>query len=96
MANPISLSYQEIESSAEITATIDCTGGWHSTQIWRGMPLADLLRLAEPGEDAASVTVRSVTGYYRKFSMSEADGYILAKQVGDDTLSHGHGFPLRL
>ena len=96
VANPMSLSYQEIKSSEEITATIDCTGGWHSTQIWRGIALADLLRLAEPNENAASVTIRSVTGYYRKFSMTEAEGYLVATQVGDETLSHGHGFPLRL
>ena len=96
VANPVSLNYQEIKSSEELTATIDCTGGWHSTQIWRGTALAELLAKVSPNADAASVTVRSVTGYYRKFSMSEAEGYIVAKQVGDETLSHGHGFPLRL
>ena len=92
MANPIRLGYQEVGSSAEVTATLDCTGGWHSTQVWRGMALSDLLQTARPDEDAASVTVRSVTGYYRRFSMEEANSYIVAKQVGEETLSHGHGF----
>ena len=93
---PLTFGYKEITSDSEITATLDCTGGWHSTQVWRGMPLAALLRKAQPAEDAASVTVRSVTGYYRRFSMAEADGYIVATLVGDKTLSHGHGFPARL
>ena len=96
VASPISLRYPEIETTAEMTATLDCTGGWHSTQVWRGMALNDLLQAAQPSEDAASVTVRSVTGYYRRFSMSEASSYIVAKHVGDETLSHGHGYPLRL
>ena len=94
--NSVSLSYSDITSDSELTATIDCTGGWHSTQVWRGMPLADVLQEALPAKDAASVTVRSVTGYYRRFSMSEADGYLIATRVGDEVLSHGHGFPARL
>ena len=28
--------------------------------------------------------------------MDEAAGYMLASRVGGETLSHGHGFPLRL
>ena len=52
--------------------------------------------MVKPSDDAASVTVRSVTGYYRKFSMREANSYIIATHVGGETLSHGHGFPARL
>lgn len=96
VANPMTLRYDDIEDDAELTATLDCTGGWHSTQVWQGMSLGSLLRAAQPDDTAASVTVRSVTGYYRKFSMGEADEYIIAKRVGGETLSHGHGFPARL
>ena len=79
-----------------MTAVIDCTGGWYSEQIWSGVGLDEVLALAGPGPDAASVTVRSATGYYRKFSMSEARSYMLATHVGDAPLSRGHGFPARL
>ena len=96
MANPAVLRYDDIASDAELTATLDCTGGWHSTQVWRGASLARLLSAAQPTADAASVTVRSVTGYYRRFSLAEADGYLIATRVGGETLSHGHGFPARL
>lgn len=96
VANAASLAYGDIAPSAELTATLDCTGGWHSTQVWRGMPLAELLAAAQPTDEAASVTVRSVTGYYRRFSLAEAREYIIATQVGGETLSHGHGFPARL
>lgn len=96
VTNPISLRYDDIAAATELTAILDCTGGWHSTQIWTGIALDELLQAAQPSEDAASVTVRSVTGYYRRFSMPEAREYIIATHVGDETLSHGHGFPARL
>ena len=79
-----------------VTATLDCTGGWYSTQEWEGMPLGSILDRAGVSPDAASVTVRSVTGYYRRFSLEEAEGLLLATRVGGETLSHRHGFPLRL
>ena len=80
----------------KVTAVLDCTGGWHSTQEWEGTSLRDVLQSAgvEPG--AGSVTVRSVTGYQRRFSLREADEYLLATHVGGEPISHGHGFPVRL
>ena len=92
----VALSYDDLAGDAELTATIDCTGGWHSTQVWRGVPLAELLALAGPTAGASSVSLVSTTGYYRRFSMDEASRYLLATQVGDEVLSRGHGFPLRL
>ena len=90
------LSYEDLAPDAELTATIDCTGGWYSTQVWRGVPVAQLLKLAAPTSGASSVTLTSVTGYYRRFSMDEAAGYLLATHVGGTPLSHGHGHPARL
>ena len=48
-------------SEDDIEATIDCTGGWHSTQIWRGVRLD---RLVESG-GWRSIEVVSATGYAR-------------------------------
>lgn len=92
----LSLSYSDLSSIAETTATLDCTGGWHSTQRWSGVPLRDLIEEAKPSETARSVIARSVTGYYRKFSLDAAQNFILATHVTDETLSHGHGYPIRL
>ncbi len=79
-----------------VRATLDCTGGWHTTQDWNGIPLKVILDQAGIRPEAASVTVRSVTGYFRKFSLDEAKRYLLATTVGTEALSHGHGFPVRL
>ena len=92
----LSLSGADLAEDAEVVATLDCTGGWHSTQEWRGTPLANLLDAASPTESARSVVVRSVTGYYRRFSLSDAREFLLATRVGGEPLSHGHGAPLRL
>ena len=94
--NELALGYGDLAGSSEVTATIDCTGGWYSTQRWQGVPLADVLSRAGPAEATRSVVVRSVTGYYRRFSMEAAEGFLLATHVTGERLSHGHGFPLRL
>ena len=84
------------EATAEEIVVLDCTGGWHSTQTWHGVRLGALLERAHPQTAAASVTVTSATGYYRRFGLRHAEGLLLATHVGGEPLSHGHGAPLRL
>lgn len=93
---PLALRYADLPTDADETALLDCTGGWHSTQTWRGSRLGPLLARARPHAAAASVTVTSATGYYRRFPLRRADGLLLATQVGGEPLSVGHGAPLRL
>ena len=90
------LRHEDLDAQAELEATIDCTGGWYSSQVWRGVPVAELLDVAGPTPQAASVTVTSVTGYYRRFSLNEARRYLLATHVAGEALTHGHGSPVRL
>ena len=75
---PRTLGYEDIEhlATSERRATLDCTGGWHTTQDWTGVPLGALLAAAEVREDARSVVVRSVTGYSRRFPLGEARGLL--------------------
>jgi DMSO/TMAO reductase YedYZ molybdopterin-dependent catalytic subunit len=82
--------------AASHTVTLDCTSGWYSEQVWHGVPLRTLLAAAEPLGAAQSVTVRSVSGYERRFPLAEAEDALLALMVAGAPLSHGHGFPLRL
>jgi hypothetical protein len=76
--------------------TLDCTGGWYTVQMWSGVPLVALLERALANEDARSVVVRSVTGFERRFGMGESRGLLLATHVAGESLSAGHGFPVRL
>jgi hypothetical protein len=92
------LSYEEVLALGDTIrrATLDCTGGWYTVQRWSGMPVAALLGRARPKGGARSVLFRSTTGYARRFSLEEAGDLLLATHVGDEVLSAGHGFPLRL
>lgn len=98
VAQPFTLTYEQLQEMAsdEITATLDCTGGWYTTQVWRGVSLRRLLALAEADDRARSVTVTAVSGYQRRFTLAEAENYLLALRVAGEPLTHSHGFPLRL
>lgn len=76
-----------------VRATLDCTGGFYSTQDWSGVRLA---RLLPPGTSGSSIHIRSMTGYDRRFDMTEAPQLLLATRLGESVLPSGHGFPVRL
>ena len=82
-----------VSRSVSRHAVLDCTSGWYAEQVWTGVPVRALLR--EVG-DARSLLVRSVTGYAIRLPVDDLDRLLLATGVGDEPLSAGHGFPLRL
>jgi DMSO/TMAO reductase YedYZ molybdopterin-dependent catalytic subunit len=93
---PLTLPAAELDRGDAWTATLDCTGGFFTTQHWRGVELGRLLDEAgvEPG--ARHVRAISRTGYRWSFSLSDARALLLATHVGGEPLSHGHGAPCRL
>lgn len=101
---PLQFGYDDLLAAAtsELECILDCTGGWYSAQLWRGVRLGDLLSEAAMSPKARSVTIQSVTGYKRRFDLVEAENFLLALGilVGDDDdfrpLSRGHGYPVRL
>lgn len=75
-----------------MTATLDCTGGWHATRNWSGARLDRLI-----GDVAGeSLIVHSVTGYWRRFPLSQAADLWLATHLDGDRLPDGNGAPVRL
>jgi DMSO/TMAO reductase YedYZ molybdopterin-dependent catalytic subunit len=93
---PLSLGLDGLDAGHALVATLDCTGGFYSTQRWRGVRLATLLDQAGPGAKAAHVRVVSHTGYRWSFDLATARRLLLATHVGDEPLSHDHGAPVRL
>ncbi len=76
--------------------SLDCTSGFYSTQHWRGVRIGHLLDQAGLAPDARYVRFLSVTSYRWSLPVEEARQALLATQVGDELLSHEHGFPARL
>jgi DMSO/TMAO reductase YedYZ molybdopterin-dependent catalytic subunit len=93
---PLSLAASALDRGDELVATLDCTGGFFTTQRWRGTTLARLLDEAGVRPGASHVRVISHTGYRWSFGLPEARGLLLATHVADAPLSHGHGAPARL
>jgi DMSO/TMAO reductase YedYZ molybdopterin-dependent catalytic subunit len=97
VSTPLTLNYAEAlaRSTTEATVTLDCTGGWYSTQIWRGIRLSDLLTQAGVQDDKFFIVLKDVSGYSADITADEASQVLLATQVGDQVLDHWHGYPMR-
>lgn len=86
-------TYDELLSFDDrLTATLDCTGGFYSTQEWTGVRLDRLLGPAS----GTSIRVASHTGYDRRFPIGEAGSLLLAVRIGGSRLNAGQGYPTRL
>ena len=94
---PLQFSYAEALalSTSEVTATLDCTGGWYTVQTWRGIPLKELLSQAQLQSQAAGIVLRGIQDYTAPFTLAQGEEILLATYVGDEVLNHSHGFPLR-
>ncbi len=96
VARELALPFGQLVASDELIATLDCTGGFYSTQQWRGVRLGHVLELAGLQPDARHVSVAAVTGYRWSFDLADARELLLATHVGGEPLSHEHGAPVRL
>jgi len=87
-------TYEELLAFDDrVRATLDCTGGFFSTQDWSGVWLS---RLIADETAAASLHIRSATGYDRRYAIANAGRLLLATRLGGMALDAGHGFPVRL
>ena len=85
-----------VDPAGEKRALLDCTSGWYSEHDWQGVRVGELLDAADSEDGAAWVQFRSVTGYRWSLPIDEARDAMLATRVDGQTLSHGHGAPMRL
>lgn len=88
------LRLDDLPAGEPVRAVLDCTGGWYAEQEFHGVRLDRLVGGA--GAAAASVVVRSVTGYTRRFPVADLDRLWLATAADGRPLSPGHGAPARL
>jgi DMSO/TMAO reductase YedYZ molybdopterin-dependent catalytic subunit len=86
-------SVDELAARGDVVrATLDCTGGWYTTQEWAGTRLSRLL-----GDVVgSSIVVLSVTGYWRRFPFDQADSLYLVTHMAGEPLRQGNGGPVRI
>jgi hypothetical protein len=81
---------------SDVTAVLDCTGGWAHETDWRGVPVHRLIDLARPAPWARTVEIRSITGWTARFTLAEARLTLLATGVAGAALPQANGAPARL
>jgi len=88
---PDSLGYADLDRlpPAELTAILDCTGGWWTEQTWRGWSVGDVLAAAGLDRTDGWASVVSVTGHRQTFPLAELRGALLASHVGGGPLTPG-------
>jgi DMSO/TMAO reductase YedYZ molybdopterin-dependent catalytic subunit len=96
VVNELAVALGDLPTADELTATLDCTGGFYSTQRWRGVRLGRIVDLAGAERAARHVSVASVTGYRWSFAIGDARDLLLATHLGGEPLTHEHGAPVRL
>jgi len=80
------------EPGDTLVATLDCTGGWFTTQEWSGTRIDRLV----DGVAGTSLVVRSTTGYWRRFPIGQIGDLLLATHMAGRPLPDGNGGPVRL
>ncbi len=95
---PLELSLDDLHAlgTADMTAVLDCTGGWVIETTWHGVPMARVLEIAGVRPTASHLEVRSVTGWGAALGLDEARGTFLATGVAGVPLPVGNGAPCRL
>src|SRR6266480_7532289 len=97
IGSPREFSYDQLVATGDtLEATLDCTGGFYSTQHWRGIRIGRLLDQVALSSHTRYVSFISVTSYRWSLPLEEARMALLATHIGEEPLSHEHGFPLRL
>lgn len=82
----------DLDAGEEIEATLDCTGGWYTTQLWSGIRVDRTIDT----KAGRSLVVRSTTGYWRRFPVEQAASLWLVTRVAGEPLPDGNGGPVRL
>jgi DMSO/TMAO reductase YedYZ molybdopterin-dependent catalytic subunit len=106
VSQPITLGYQDLRNLPATTeiVTLECIsndvgGNLMSTGRFTGIPLRDLLAMAEPRPSAAAVNFRAADGYTESLSLQVAMStpeIMVVHQLDGAPLPDAHGFPARM
>jgi sulfoxide reductase catalytic subunit YedY len=97
---PLSLSYRELNNMEMVKkeVTLVCPGFFTDVAVWQGVPLIDILEMAQIEDDYKQVLVEGLDGYRSVLQREELENHLifLALKVNGVTLPKEHGYPVRL
>ncbi len=100
VAKPLSLSLPELSNLSRRSMVIRhvCVEGWAAIVQWAGVPLRDLVKLAQPSNSVKYVYIQSADGYYESWDIASLlhPQTILADEMNGQPIPMGNGAPLRL
>jgi DMSO/TMAO reductase YedYZ molybdopterin-dependent catalytic subunit len=106
VSRPLKLRLQDLRGLPSTTSTItlecisnDVGGRLMSTGRFSGIPLRDLLAMAQPRPGAAAVNFRAADGYTESLPLSvvtDSAEVMVAHQLDGAPLPDAHGFPARV
>ena len=95
VSNPLELSIEDLQALPIVARqlTINCVEGWSAEVTWEGIPVSDLLRMAEAPNSIDHVTFESATGYNTRISGSDiaSPDNMIALRAGFVPLTIDHG-----
>ncbi len=98
--NPLNLAYSDLMqfSMKEQTSLLICPTVFADNETLRGFTLASLMLAAGVKTEAIQIVFRCLDNVQQMLSISDAlaEDALLALEVDGQTLSSGHGYPLRL
>ena len=98
--NILTFSYSNFTSqpSIEIIATLNCVDGFSGTALWKGVPIKDLLDLAQIQAGAVDVVFYAADNYSSSLTIEEAsmDNVLLAYEMNNEALPADQGFSVRV
>lgn len=98
--NPLSLDLETIRQMPGKTMTIRhvCVEGWAAIVQWRGVPVRELIQLAQPKPDVRYAYFFSADGYYESWDLASClhPQTLLAYEKNGAPLPVENGAPLRL
>jgi sulfoxide reductase catalytic subunit YedY len=100
VGKPLSLSYRELNNMDMVKkeVTLVCPGFFTDVAMWEGVPLVDVLEMAQVEDDYEQVIVTGLDSYRSVLDKEEMENHLifLALKVNGVTLPKEHGYPIRL
>jgi len=100
VGKPLALSYRELNNMDMVSkeVTLVCPGVFTDVAEWEGVPLIDILQLAQVEDDYKQLLIEGLDGYRSVLYREDMDNHLifLALKVNGVTLPKEHGYPIRL